>query len=92
MTRLCGGQLRSGVVAEQVSNIPGLGSFNRLDFGGGVIGDAAAKLRPFASQISTMSPRWKTPVNLDDAGSQETAIFFFRARAARHRRLIYRGY
>jgi len=28
-----------------------------------------------------MSPRWKNAVNLDDAGSQETAIFLFQGQS-----------
>jgi hypothetical protein len=71
----------AGVVAEQVSNIPGLGSFNRLDFGGGVIGDAAAKFAAFRIANIHDVTALENAVNLDDAGGQETAIFLFQGQS-----------
>jgi hypothetical protein len=61
---------RAGIVAEQVSNIPGLGAFNRLNFDGGVIGNAAAELAAFhVADIHDIAALENT-INLDDAGGQ----------------------
>jgi hypothetical protein len=61
---------RAGVIAEQVRNIPGLGAFDRLNFDGGVISDAAAEFAAFRIADIHDVTALKNAVNLDDPGGQ----------------------